>query len=222
MHYTNSPVHYTGGGGGGVAPGIFCTRKFCAGFISHSGLKLEREISHASRESPPPPPGGSCMTRISIPGPKHTFVLVAVQPVCPNFGGKKVRPLVCKRSFSWHMTGTGITLAVVQPSINNQCDDPPASWRNAHRSPIKNRRGWGASKTANEEDRTIGCLFITSATGRRARTKPRRGGDAPRRLNFNASLVRTGLRIEREISHTFEIRSFAQRNIPVENPPPPV
>ena len=34
------------GGGGNFAPGIFRTRKFRAGFISHSGLKIEREISH--------------------------------------------------------------------------------------------------------------------------------------------------------------------------------
>ena len=33
-------------GGGNFALGIFRTRKFRAGFISHSGLKIEREISH--------------------------------------------------------------------------------------------------------------------------------------------------------------------------------
>ena len=36
-------------GGGDFAPGTFRTRKFRTGFISHSGLKIEREISHASR-----------------------------------------------------------------------------------------------------------------------------------------------------------------------------
>ena len=33
-------------GGGDFARGIFRTRKFRAGFISHRGLKIEREISH--------------------------------------------------------------------------------------------------------------------------------------------------------------------------------
>ena len=32
--------------GENFAPGIFRTRKFRAGFISHNGLKIEREISH--------------------------------------------------------------------------------------------------------------------------------------------------------------------------------
>ena len=36
-------------GRGGFAPGIFRTRKFGTGFISHSGLKIPREISHPSR-----------------------------------------------------------------------------------------------------------------------------------------------------------------------------
>ena len=47
------------GGGGDFAPGIFRTRKFRAGFISHSGLKIEREISHL--------PGLSTV-RASVPG----------------------------------------------------------------------------------------------------------------------------------------------------------
>ena len=33
-------------------------------------------------------PGGSCLTWISIPGPKHTFLLVAVQPQSSNFEKK--------------------------------------------------------------------------------------------------------------------------------------
>ena len=37
------------GRGGDSAPGIFSTRKFHTGFISHSGLKIEPEKSHASR-----------------------------------------------------------------------------------------------------------------------------------------------------------------------------
>ena len=47
------------GGGGDFAQGIFRTRKFRAGFISHSGLKIEREISHL--------PGLSTV-RASVPG----------------------------------------------------------------------------------------------------------------------------------------------------------
>ena len=47
-----SPIegpHLIQGGGGGFAPGIFRTRKFRTVFISHSGLKIAREISHPSR-----------------------------------------------------------------------------------------------------------------------------------------------------------------------------
>ena len=47
------------GGGGNFALGIFRTRKFRAGFISHSGLKIEREILHL--------PGLSTV-RASVPG----------------------------------------------------------------------------------------------------------------------------------------------------------
>ena len=47
------------------------------------------------------------MTRISIPGPKHTFLFVAVQPESSNFG-KKIRPSVCKWSLSWPMSVTGL------------------------------------------------------------------------------------------------------------------
>ena len=47
------------------------------------------------------------MTWISIPGPKHTFLLVAVQPESSNFE-KKIRPLVCIWSLSWHMSVTGL------------------------------------------------------------------------------------------------------------------
>ena len=38
----------TFGGRGGVAPGIFRTEKFCTRFVSHSGLTIKLEISHAS------------------------------------------------------------------------------------------------------------------------------------------------------------------------------
>ena len=47
------------------------------------------------------------MTWISIPGPKHTFLLVAVQPESSNFE-KKFLPSVCKWSLSWHMSVTGL------------------------------------------------------------------------------------------------------------------
>ena len=60
------------------------------------------------------------MTWISIPGPEHTFLSVAVQPVCSNFEKKIFRPLVCNWSFSWHMTVTGITLAAVPQSGNRK------------------------------------------------------------------------------------------------------
>ena len=53
------------------------------------------------------------MTRISIPGPKHTFLLVAVQPEPSNFK-KKFRPSVYRWSLSWHMSATGLTLVDVQ------------------------------------------------------------------------------------------------------------
>ena len=40
---------------------------------------------------------------------------------------------------------------------------------------------------------------------------------------FRAGFIsHSGLKIEREISHTFEIRNFPQRNIPVAKSPPPV
>ena len=47
------------------------------------------------------------MTLISIPGPQHTFLLVAVQPESSSFE-KKFRPSVCKWSLSWHMSVTGL------------------------------------------------------------------------------------------------------------------
>ena len=57
------------------------------------------------------------MTWNSIPGPKHTFLLVTVQPVCSNFE-KKIRHLGGKWSFSWHSQMTGITLVAVQQPVN--------------------------------------------------------------------------------------------------------
>ena len=65
----NSPFQglseYTGGGGGIFARGIFRTRKFRAGFISHSGLKIEPEISHLPGLSTvrPSVPGGPSLAK---------------------------------------------------------------------------------------------------------------------------------------------------------------
>ena len=59
------------------------------------------------------------MTWISMPGPKHTFLLVAVQPVCSNFE-KKFCPSVSKWSFIWHMSVTGVPLVVAHRSVNKK------------------------------------------------------------------------------------------------------
>ena len=43
------------------------------------------------------------MTWISIPGRKHTFLLVAVQPDFSN-SENKFRPSVCKLYLGWHIS----------------------------------------------------------------------------------------------------------------------
>ena len=45
---------------------------------------------------------------------------------------------------------------------------------------------------------------------------------APVAKFHNGFILHSGLKIEREISHTFEIRNFPQRNIPPAKSPPPV
>ena len=95
------------GGGGILHRQNFCTRKFCTRVISHSGLKIEQEISDASRIFYPrrflhdldlnpraqaPLPFGCCAARVL------------------KFQKKKFRPSVCKWSLSWHMSVTGLIL----------------------------------------------------------------------------------------------------------------
>ena len=54
------------------------------------------------------------MTCISIPGPKHTFLLVAMKPESSNFEKK------CKWSFSSGMSVTGSSVVVVQQSASRK------------------------------------------------------------------------------------------------------
>ena len=80
---------------------MFCTgnflhKKISHQVISHSGLKIEREISHASRIVPPM----RFLHDLDLnPRPQAHLPLVAVQPVSSNFE-EKIRPSVCKWSFS--------------------------------------------------------------------------------------------------------------------------
>ena len=59
------------------------------------------------------------MTWISIPGPNHTFLWVAVQLMCSHFEKKKIRHSVCKWFLSWHMSVA--ELALITPKSLKAC-----------------------------------------------------------------------------------------------------
>ena len=66
------------------------------------------------------------MTWISIPGPKHTFLVVAVQPEPSNFNKKKSVLRSINGPLSWHMSVTGLTLADMQWSVSGKILGPIA------------------------------------------------------------------------------------------------